>query len=202
MEKYQVFKIRLLWDKMDKLFHLKDSQVRGLNYIPISNSVHLGEDYKLHLTFKSKYNNDLNNDFGRVLPNIELQNNDDTYVIPHGHAAYDGNLMILSNEEQELDIKINRIDYGNLKDGTSYYWRYIYPIKFSRWFLQIESSIYIDEDGTHVGMSYLKTILGNSDMHIFLTKEKTIVIWSSSLEARLIQKKCTKEFLLLRQLLV
>lgn len=172
MEKHQVFKIRLLWDKIDKLLHLKDSHVKGLNYIPISNSVHLGEDHKLHLTFKSKYNYDLYNDFGRVLPNIELQNNDDTYVIPHGHAAYDDNMMTLSNKEQELDIKINRIYYGNLREGSNYYWRYIYPIKLSRWFLQIESLIYIDEDGKHVGSSYLKTILGNSDMHIFLTERK------------------------------
>ena len=59
MKECQVFKIRLLWDKIDKLFHLKDSQVRGVNYIPINNTLHLGEDHKLHFTFNSKYNKDL-----------------------------------------------------------------------------------------------------------------------------------------------
>lgn len=34
MDNYQVFKVRLLWDKIDKIFHLKDSQVKGLSYNP------------------------------------------------------------------------------------------------------------------------------------------------------------------------
>lgn len=183
MKECQVFKIRLLWDKIDKLFHLKDSQVRGVNYIPINNTLHLGEDHKLHFTFNSKYNKDLYNDFGSVLPNIVLQNNDDTYVIPHGYAAFHGNLNILSDKEQEMDININRIDYGHLEDGSSYYWRYIYPIRFSRWFLQMESLTYIDEEGLDVGLSYIKTIIENSDMHIFLTERNNscyMVIQSGS----------------------
>ena len=54
MDKCQVFKVQLLWESIEKLFHLKDSQVKGLSYNPVNNSIRLGKDHKLHFSFKSK----------------------------------------------------------------------------------------------------------------------------------------------------
>ena len=171
MDKCQVFKVRLLWEYIEKLFHLKDSQVKGLSYNPIKNAIRLGKDHKLHFSFKSKYNEEIDNDFFRVLPEIELKNGSDTYFIPHGYAVYE-DLNVSYNQVRKFDIEINRLDYGIVDDKLEYYWRYVYPFKFDRWFLQMESLIYVEEkeDGRQVGLSYLKPILGNSDMHIFLTE--------------------------------
>ena len=41
MDKCQVFKVQLLWESIEKLFHLKDSQVKGLSYNPFNNSIRL-----------------------------------------------------------------------------------------------------------------------------------------------------------------
>ena len=51
----QLFKVRLLWEFIDKIFHLKNSQVKGLSYIPATNAIHLGKDNKLHLCFHMLY---------------------------------------------------------------------------------------------------------------------------------------------------
>ena len=182
MDNYQVFKVHLLWESIDKLFHLKDSQVKGLSYNPIKNAVRLGKDHKLHFSFKSKYNEEIDNDFFRVLPEIELRNGSDTYVIPHGYSVYD-DMKASYNQTRKFDIKINRIDYGIVDDKLEYYWRYVYPFKFRRWFLQTESLIYVDEDGRQVALSYLKPIIGNEDMHVFLTERNDncyLVIQSGS----------------------
>ncbi len=182
MDNYQVFKVHLLWESIDKLFHLKDSQVKGLSYNPIKNAVRLGKDHKLHFSFKSKYNEEIDNDFFRVLPEIELRNGSDTYVIPHGYSVYD-DMKASYNQTRKFDIKINRIDYGIVDDKLEYYWRYVYPFKFRRWLLQTESLIYVDEDGRQVALSYLKPIIGNEDMHVFLTERNDncyLVIQSGS----------------------
>ena len=174
MSEYQVLKVRLLWESIDKILHLKNSQVKGLSYIPNTNTLYLGKDNKLHLSFQTLFNINLYNDFGAVLPEIELQNGDDTFIIPHGYAVFDDNLEILSDRVQDLNVKINRIDYGSIKDNTNYYWRYVYPIKFSRWFLQIESLNYVDEEGACIGLQYQKVTIANNDMHVFLTERKDI----------------------------
>ena len=182
MDKCQVFKVRLLWECIEKLFHLKDSQVEGLSYNPINNTLRLGKDHKLHFSFKCKYNEEIDNDLFCVLPEIELKNGSETYVIPHGYAVYD-DLKVSYNQVRKFDIKINRIDYGVVDDKLEYYWRYVYPFKFGRWFLQTESLIYVEEDGRQVALSYLKPIIGNSDMHVFLTERNDncyLVIQSGS----------------------
>ena len=84
----QLFKVRLLWDFIDKILHLKDSQVKGLSYILTTNAIHLGKDNKLHLCFQSQYCNELWNDLLRVLPEIQLQNGDDTFIVPNGYAVF------------------------------------------------------------------------------------------------------------------
>ena len=169
---YQLFKVHLLWEYIDKILHLENSQVKGLSYIPTTNTIHLGEDNKLHLCFQRKYHNDPWNDFIRVLPEIELQNGDDTFIIPNGYAFYDRDLEVSPDEIQDFDIKINRLDYGHVEDKQKQYWRYVYPIKSKAWFLQIESLIYKDDNGRITGFSYLKPLLGNDEMHIFVTREK------------------------------
>ena len=182
MDNYQVLKVRLLWESIEKLFHLKDSQVKGLSYNPINNAIRLGKDHKLHLSFKSKNNEAIDNDHFRVLPEIELKNGSDSYVIPHGYAVYN-DLKASYNQVRKFDIKINRIDYGIVDDKIEYYWRYVYPFKFGRWFLQTESLIYVEEGGRQVALSYLKPIIGNSDMHVFLTERNEncyLVIQSGS----------------------
>lgn len=170
MDVCQLFKVRLLWEKIDKILHLRDSKVKGLDYIPIINTLCLGKDNKLHLNFNCKYGKELYIDLFRVLPDMELHNNGEIFVIPHGYAVYEDDVEVLSNKEQEFNIKINRIDYGNMDEKSSCYWRYVYPIKYSRWFQQIETLNYMDDDGTHVGLAYQKAVLGNSTMHVFLTE--------------------------------
>jgi len=182
MDNYQVFKVRLLWENIEKLFHLKNIQVKGLSYNPIKNAIRLGKDHKLHLSFKNKNTEAIDNDYFRVLPEIELKNGSDSYMIPHGYAVYD-DLKVSYNQLRKLDIKINRIDYGVVDDKLEYYWRYVYPFKFGRWFLQTESLIYVEEDGRQVALSYLKPIIGNTDMHVFLTERNDncyLVIQSGS----------------------
>lgn len=171
MDELQLFKVRLLWEKIDKILHMKDCHVKGLSYIKSHNSIHLGSDNKLHLCFQSKFNNDLYKDFGCVLPEIELQNGNDTFVIPCGYATYDDNMEVFSDILQEYDIKINRIDNGTLEENLCYYWRYVYPIDFNKWFLQIESSNYVDDRGIKFGFSYLKLKLGGCDMPVFVTEQ-------------------------------
>ena len=168
----QLFKVRLLWEFIDKILHLKDSQVKGLSYVPATNAIHLGKDHKLHLCFQRKYHNDLWNDFIRVLPEIKLQNGDDTFIIPNGYAVYDGDLEVSQDEIQDFDIKINRLDYGHVEDKQKQYWRYVYPVKSNVWFLQIESLIYKDDNGRITNFSYLKPVVGNDDTHVFVTTEK------------------------------
>ena len=172
MNQPHYFRVKQLWKLIDRILHLKNCQVSGVNYIPNSNEICLGKDHKLHLIFQSVYNNDIDHDFGTVLPKIELSNYDMTFVIPHGYAVYDCNLVICSDRTQELNIKINRLDYGNTEDKSNCYWRYVYPVKSDEWFLKICSQTYIDDTGTHVGFSYLKPILGNGDMHVFITRRK------------------------------
>ncbi len=172
MNNCHLFKVRLLWETINKFLHMKNNQVKGLSYIPDSNTIYLGKDNKLHLCFQSKYNKQLDNDLFRVLPEIKLLNGDDTYIIPHGYAIYDSNLEILPDRVQNFEIKINRIDYGSIEEHTKYYWRYVYPINFNRWFLQIDSLNYADDEGTYFVFSYIKSILGNSEMHVFVTRRK------------------------------
>lgn len=64
MSEYQVLKVRLLWESIDKILHLKNSQVKGLSYIPNTNTLYLGKDNKLHLSFQTLFNINLYNDFG------------------------------------------------------------------------------------------------------------------------------------------
>lgn len=168
----QLFKVRLLWEFIDKILHLTNSQVKGLNYIPTTNTIHLGKDNNLHLCFQRKYHNELWDDFFRVLPELQLQNGDDTFIIPKGYAVYDGDLEVSLDKIQNFDIKINRIDYGSVEEKSNHYWRYVYPIKSKAWFLQIESLIYKDDNGRITNFSYLKPVLGNDEMHIFVTREK------------------------------
>lgn len=75
MDVCQLFKVRLLWEKIDKILHLRDSKVKGLDYIPIINTLCLGKDNKLHLNFNCKYGKELYIDLFRVLPDMELHNN-------------------------------------------------------------------------------------------------------------------------------
>lgn len=182
MDKCQVLKVDLLWESIEKLFHLKDSKVEGLSYSPNSNDIRLGKDHKFHLKFVSKYNNEIEKDLFRVLPEIKLKNGKDTYIIPHGYAVYD-DIKVSYNQIRKFDIKINRIDYGIVDDEIKYYWRYVYPFRFFRWFLQTESLVYVEENGRQVGLSYLKPILDNSEMHVFLTERNDscyLVIQSGS----------------------
>lgn len=170
MSEWPVFKVHLLWETINKILHLKDSQVKGLSYALNNNAIFLGKDNKLHLSFQSKYNNDFFNDFGSVLPQIELRNGDDIFIIPHGYAVYDDNFEISPDRIQNFEIKINRIDYGSVRDNSTYYWRYVYPIDFDRWFRQIESFNYSDDENTYVAFSYIKTTIENCDIHVFVTR--------------------------------
>ncbi len=169
---YQLFKVHLLWEYIDKILHLENSQVKGLSYIPTTNAIHLGEDNKLHLCFQRKYHNELWNDFFRVLPELQLQNGDDTFIIPSGYAVYDNQLDITYDKPLDLDIKINRIDYGSVEEKSNHYWRYVYPVKSYPWFLQIGSMNFVDDKGSLAISAYLKPRLGNSDMHVFVTRRK------------------------------
>lgn len=168
----QLFKVRLLWDFIDKILHLKDSQVKGLSYIPATNAIHLGKDNKLHLCFQYQYHNELLLDFTRVLPEIKLQNGNDMFIIPNGYAVYDNQLDISYDKPLDLDIKINRIDYGSVEEKSNHYWRYVYPVKSYPWFLQIGSMNFVDDKGSLAISAYLKPRLGNSDMHVFVTRHK------------------------------
>lgn len=168
----QLFKVRLLWEFIDKILHLKDSQVKGLSYIPTTNAIHLGKDNKLHLCFQSQYCNELWNDLLRVLPEIQLQNDDDTFIVPNGYAVYDNQLVVSNDKPLDLDIKINRIDYGSVEEKSNHYWRYVYPVKSYPWFLQIGSMNFVDDKGSLAISAYLKPRLGNRDMHVFVTRRK------------------------------
>ena len=161
-----------MWEFIDKILHLKNSQVKGLSYIPSTNEMHLGNDHKLHLCFQCQYHNELWTDLSRVLPEIQLQNGDDTFLIPSGYSVYNGDLEISSGKPLDLDIKINRLDYGTIVDNSMYYWRYVYPVKSNPWFLQIESMIHRGDNGTFSPFAYLKPLIGNSDMHVFVTRHK------------------------------
>lgn len=172
MNDCQEFKVRLLWEYIDKILHLKNSQVKGLDYIPPTNAIHLGNDHKLHLCFQSQYVNDPLTDFSGVLPEIQLQNGDDTFIIPSGYSVYDGDFEISPDKPIDLDIKINRLDYGSVGNKSNYYWRYVYPVKSYLLFLQIGAMNYVDDKGSFAISAYLKPLLGNSDMHVFVTRRK------------------------------
>ena len=181
----QLFKVRLLWKFIDKILHLNDSQVEGLCYIPTKNAIHLGKDNNLHLCFQSQYHNELWNDRLNVLPEIRLQNGNDTFIIPEGYAIYNDNQLEISPDKtQDWDIKFNRIDYGSIEEKSNHYWRYIYPIKSKSWCKQIESMSYKDDNGRFTNFSYLKPKLGGDEMHIFVTSRKDeyyMVIQSGSM---------------------
>lgn len=166
------FKVRLLWETIEKIFHMKDIQVKGLSYIPRRNVIYLGKDNKLHLCFKKKCNEDIFKDLGRVLPEIEILTGDNSFIIPYGYAVYDDIGEVSFDRVRNLTIKINRLDYGKVDDKSKYFWRYVYPINFYSWFLQIDSLNYNDDNGTHVNFSYLKPVVGSSDMHIFVTRQE------------------------------
>ena len=172
MNDCQQFKVRLLWEFIDKILHLRNSQVKGLSYIPTTNTLHLGKDHKLHLCFQSQYVNDPLTDFSGVLPEIQLQNGDDTFIIPSGYSVYDGDFEISPDKPIDLDIKINRLDYGSVGNKSNYYWRYVYPVKSYLWFLQIGAMNYVDDKGSLAISAYLKPRLGNRDMHVFVTRRK------------------------------
>lgn len=166
------FKLKQLWELIDRILNLKNCHVTGINYIPAENEICIRKDHKLHLLFQSAYNNDINIDFFSVLPEFKLLDNDMTFVVPNGYAIFDCNLVVCPDKIQELNININKLDYGNVEDKSNSYWRYVYPINSDGWFLKISSQPYIDDRGTHYFYSYLKPMMGNSETHVFVTKQK------------------------------
>ena len=167
MNKPSFFRVTQLWEIIDTILQMKNCKVTGVNYIPVNNEIYLGPDHRLHLLFQSVFNRDLNNDFSGALPELKLLKNDITFVVPQGYSAFDCNLIVCPNKTQELKIKINRLDSGNIEDKSKSYWRYVYPINSEGWLLRISSQPYINDRGEHVMGSYLKPILVNSEMHVF-----------------------------------
>ena len=55
----QQFKTRHMWEVIDLMMKLQDCKVSGIDYIPIQNSVRLGRDMHMHLTFDSELNHGL-----------------------------------------------------------------------------------------------------------------------------------------------
>lgn len=168
----QQFKTRHMWEVIDLMMKLQDCKVSGIDYIPIQNSVRLGRDMHMHLTFDSELNQGIDNDFFAVLPDFILESDGHKIKVPHGHAVFDCNLTMEYGRKQNLDISINKMEYGVIDEQQMYFWRYVYPLDNDDWFLKITAGQYKDDQGTYYAFNYLPVNLEGNEMHLYMSKRK------------------------------
>lgn len=168
----QQFKTRHMWEIIDLMMKLQDCQVSGIDYIPTKNSVGLGRDMHMHLAFETELNRDIDNDFFALLPEFSLEFDGYTIKVPHGHAVFDCDLTMEYGRKQNLDISINKMEYGVIDDCKMYYWRYVYPLDNDDWFLKIAAGRYQDDQGTYYAFNYLPVNLEGNEMHLYMSKRK------------------------------
>lgn len=168
----QQFKTRHMWEIIDRMMKLQDCKVSGINYIPIQNSVRLGRDMHMHLTFDTELNQEIDNDFFAVLADFTLNSEGHKIKVPHGHAIFDCNLTMAYGRKQNLDISINKMEYGVIDDQQMYYWRYVYPLDNDDWLLKIAAGQYKDDQGTHYAFNYLPVNLEGNRLHLYISKRK------------------------------
>lgn len=161
--------LKSTYDAIDSLKHLTDCDCQGLSSVPSKNKLQIDAN-ELALLFQASYSHELHKHWFSYLPEYHLVANNQDYIIPQGTSVFEGNLLTYSQEPMDLKINLNVILQAAVRDGKEHYWRYVYPVDTSEWFLKISSLPYKDDLGGMNTQALLNLSLDNSRMQIFTHK--------------------------------
>lgn len=176
------------FEEIMKLQHIRNCRVQGVDAITSDNNLFI-EGTKIHLQFRSMYNDSLGKLWGTILPEFVLTYDHEDYIVPSGYSNLIGNLICDSFREQpqDLSISINEIKQPSLVDDQQHFWRYVYPIEGDPWFLKINAISYHDDSGTTSMYALLRPMLDSHQMvisrHKIAEQEYMIIDSAESCEA-------------------
>ena len=157
------------FEVIDKLKQLANCTCQELSCIPNENHL-LILDNELSLKFQSIYTDELNRCFSLEVPEFHFVSNGQEYIVLNGASFIDGTLVCGSPEKMDFKIDMNTIVQSSLIDGKEHYWRYVYPVDTSEWFLKVSASPYKDDFGYINNQALLRPQLDNHQMQMFTKK--------------------------------
>jgi hypothetical protein len=170
--------VKPTFDSIHQLWDCRMWGVKGIDNVGNDNRFHLECD-KLLFSYKSTYSNSI---VESSSSDIILNDGYREFIIPQWHYAYTGRTVADGKTEQELNLQVSHLEQLFMSDKTlPHYWRYVYAVSDSEWFLKISAIPYQTESGCHYMHGLIPLSVDSQDLCIFYDRgEKSMIIESSS----------------------
>lgn len=170
--------VKPTFDSIHQLWNCRMWGVKGIDNVGNDNRFHLECD-KLLFSYKSTYSNSI---VESSSSDIILNDGYREFIIPQWHYAYTGRTVADGKTEQELNLLVSHLEQLSMSDKTlPHYWRYVYAVSDSEWFLKISAIPYQTESGCHYMHGLIPLSVDSQDLCIFYDRgEKSMIIESSS----------------------
>ena len=170
--------VKPTFDSIHQLWDCRMWGVKGIDNVGNDNRFHLECD-KLLFSYKSTYSNSM---WESSSSDIIINDGYRQFLIPQWHYAYTGRTEADGEMEQELNLQVSHIEQLSMSDKTLlHYWRYVYAVSDSEWFLRISAIPYQTEIGCHYMQGLIPLSVDNQDLCVFYDRgEKSMIIESSS----------------------
>jgi len=166
------------FDSVHQLWKCRMWGVKGIDNVGTENRFHIQSDVLL-FSYKSIYSNSM---WESPLSDIFLNDGYREFIIPKWYYAYTGRTVVDDKMSQEINLQVSHLEQLSISDKTlSHYWRYVYKVSDSEWFLKISAIPYQTESGCHYIQGLIPLCVDNKNLCIFHEKgEESMVIESSS----------------------
>ena len=169
--------VKPTFDSIHQLWDCRMWGVKGIDNVGNDNRFHLECD-KLLFSYKSTYSNSI---VESSSSDIILNDGYREFIIPQWHYAYTGRTVADGKTEQELNLQVSHLEQLSMSDKTlPHYWRYVYAVSDSEWFLKISAIPYQTESGCHYMHGLMPLSVDSQDLCIFYDKKKKSMIIESS----------------------
>lgn len=148
------------------ILHMENCAVGGVKGIPAINKLRINPGH-LDLEFESTVRKVPASSMMENLPTLELKTDTAIYKTPPYSAYFDGSVIMDSHLVQHFDIRFNKLTQITLEENKEYYWRFIYPIESSEWFLKVKGLNYTDDFGSHHFINLIVAILDGHRVNIY-----------------------------------
>lgn len=170
--------VKPTFDSIHQLWDCRMWGVKGIDNVGNDNRFHMECD-KLLFSYKSTYSDSI---WESSSSDIIINDGYRQFLIPQWHYAYTGRTEADGKMEQELNLQVSHIEQLSMSDTTLlHYWRYVYAVSDSEWFLKISAIPYQTEIGCHYMQGLIPLSVDNQDLCVFYDRgEKSMIIESSS----------------------
>lgn len=148
------------------ILRMENCKVCGVEGIPSVNRIAVNAGH-FDLMFETYYPAVSRATMPEDLPSLRLVTEQTSYDIPQGNAYFEGTIVADPFQKQSFDLRFGRIIQSGFEVEKDYYWRFVYPVGSSEWFMKVQGEHYQDDYNTRHFWNLIPLELDAHKLNIF-----------------------------------